>query len=342
MLIENNLINLNLNQTVLIKINPQSRNFIKKYFQELDDSFYIIDQYKKPHEYLVTRIAKETNIVSFTHILTKKEVKLKRSNNELFLLRNIQNPIYFTDKLEKTIGFGCQGIVMAQKLEDHSEAVACKFYHFSSSSNCLLKLEKDKRLSNLKQVLQKAKIASQLPLSKHILQYHGMIFSKECNQYGLVFEKINGCHLRDYLHQLPKEEKIEEIGRLFKEMLIGLKILSEANMAHDDIENNLIVRNEDKSLVLIDVDMDHLNRNAFHATNLSKKQFIALFYETLFDTPTDFCFSLQDPFTVINSVTIYPEIKIFFEKYFSGYQFSWDELTEACDNLHHDESGKAG
>jgi hypothetical protein len=78
------------------------------------------------------------------------------------------------------------------------------------------------------------------------------------------------------------DEREKRIAKIFKEICVGLRVLSDAKMPHTDLLNpNIMVRKCDSTAVLIDCN-DNEAGNSLDNENQSKEQFAILLYEFLF------------------------------------------------------------
>ncbi|MBA3236946.1 MAG: protein kinase family protein [Parachlamydiaceae bacterium] len=155
------------------------------------------------------------------------------------------------------VGAGRQGMIWSQITSENS-FVACKFKKTHEKENLeIRKLNKNDRLTSLRRTVQHANDAVKLPDNPHILNFKGMIFSEELNQYGMIYEKIDGCSLEEFLKSNNNYKCEKKIAKVFKEITLGLQVLSEAGMPHTDLLQpgyNIMVRYSDDTAVVVDID----------------------------------------------------------------------------------------
>lgn len=243
-----------LNEVEIRKYNINLRG--KSTLKEFKGSYFECE-YLAQNRYRITRLNKIKDEVILNRIDNHTVKKISRSNEELNILKNYNAKIFYTDKLDTPLGAGCQGMVWSQ-VSSNNMSVACKFNKTHEKEKLALRrLNKDQRLTSLKNIIEYATDAAKLPINPHILNFKGMIFSEELNQYGLIYEKIDGCSLESFLQSNDDHEGQKKITKVFKEITLGLQALNDAGMPHTDLLQpgyNVMVRYSDDTAVVVDID----------------------------------------------------------------------------------------
>lgn len=109
---------------------------------------------------------------------------------------------------------------------------------------------------------------SSIPQSRFIAGVKGLAFIKELNQWGLMYEYVNGYPFEQYCREQQAEEhnleKCLNLIDLSIDLASGLEILDKAGFAHLDLMNpNILLREGPKPCpVLIDFASSHKSKDA--------------------------------------------------------------------------------
>ena len=202
-------------------------------------------------------------------------------------------PIYSTEKFpeEKLIGSGNMGQVhlvaqgetpRALKLDRlmHTEVKQGRRFTLDpnkSSSNCILigSLTDQEMHRSFMNCYNEWSAIKDIPESNNIAAVKGLVFVKDLNQWGLMFDYVEGCHFEHYCKELSQGNPHEytKILNLSIQLVEGLKILDEAGHVHTDLlEPNILIRSSDSNPVLIDYSSSTKTKNNVSSRE-SRQQF---------------------------------------------------------------------
>lgn len=327
-------INLDLNEVSQLWINGLGTSGLEVY----KESYFRTKFLANSSQYRITRLKNTAEKVTFTKIINLKEKEITISNEELRQFKKCGFKIYYTEKLDQPLGNGWEGMVWRQITSENS-SLACKFKKTHEKEEFQIrKLDEIDRLKSLKGTIALATAGSKVQKNAHVMQFIGVIFAKELNQYGLIYEEIKGRSLADYIRSINAEsdgERIKKIVKVCKEVMAGLKVLSEARMPHTDLlqeSYNVMVRHSDDSAVVIDIDGETIDDNAnWKKMDLkSKQQFAIMICDFLakkrFGKAEDAsCFLSESGYseTFISTMT----------NCLSSEDISWDQISKGIDAL---------
>lgn len=117
---------------------------------------------------------------------------------------------------------------------------------------------------SLKNCLSYAKTLDKIANSPHFPKFLGIIYVKEKEQFGLLFEKIEGENLRDWRDKMAcggiqrlvnyrGPRTLQETVQILRDYAEGLKAMDESGAPHGDLTpNNLMIRYPEKRGIIVD------------------------------------------------------------------------------------------
>jgi hypothetical protein len=148
-------------------------------------------------------------------------------------------------------------------------------------------LSRENMVSSFHSAVETVRVLVQLPHHPNILQCQGIAWVADLNQWGVVYEKIEGGHLNDYTQFLREQpEPLPRILHLMSQIAGALKLLDEYDLPYTELkEDNVLVR-EDETPVIIDLS-GHRHRSEASSIE-SRQQFGTQLYRALIESPTTF------------------------------------------------------